>query len=656
MNPGNQKAIIEKRDELAPFATRLKKSLADENIAAGILDFQRRWRENRDESIGILERETGKTFREMAESLAEAKKKARNSSKILEKFIGNAQKAGSQIIQSADAPTACSDITGILKSRGVNLVVKSKSMLTEEIFLNSHLERNGITPIETDLGQWILQIGDEHPSHLVIPAIHKRRHQIAELYEKVLGKPFDPEDIETMAKVVRPELRRHFLEAGAGITGGNVLIAETGSVGIVTNEGNANLTSGLSKIHIAVVGIDKLIDELAEAFELLRLLSKSGTGQIFTTYFSLLTGPRRGIGGKDGKEGKEGKGGTGMGKNENEQFIVLVDNGRTALSLDEEFSSAMGCIRCGACANVCPPYQAVGGHAFGHIYTGAIGLINTSFHHSEKFASGPASLCVSCRACETVCPADIPLAEQILSTRHRLGKRKDSLLADRSVRLGLFVWAHPRLFRSAVQTGKRLKFLSRLLPEKYSLASVVISNSEPPARKQLAGNLKVESTYKTEVTGKKVALFMQCIADQIAPEIATATARLIAAAGAEVVLPPNQHCCGLPALDAGNHKLARKMAEDTFKSLTGDKRGQGRGVEMDEVEMIVTPGTSCAITMTQEYEKLTGRKLEVLDIVEFLAGPGKLPDGCLNGTENGIKNNIKQEKINSPLVLPKNFT
>ncbi len=651
--------------ELERFNLRLKKSLADENIAEGILDFQQRWREKRDGAIQTLEKDTGKSFAELAENLSAAKARARTSATALNDFIKNAQQAGSKVIQSPDAATACEDIVQILKDRNIKLVVKSKSMLTEEIFLNSYLERSGIMPVETDLGQWILQIGNEHPSHLVLPAVHKRRHQVAKLYEKILGRSFDPDDIETLAKVVRPELRKHFLQAGAGITGGNVLIAETGSVGIVTNEGNANLTSGLSSVHIAVVGVDKLVGELAEAIQLLRLLSKSGTGQLFTTYVSFLTGPRQG----------------------KEQFIVLVDNGRTKMSKDAEFAEAMGCIRCGACANVCPPYQAVGGHAFGYVYAGAIGLVNTSFHHSEKDASGPASLCVSCGACATVCPVNIPLPDQILTTRMRIGKKRHSLLANKKIQAMLFVWARPKLFRGAALLARRFSFLSRLLPAKYRLnqlgikpqpsAKIQISKmltgkagkegqtgkesqkgrkqkdnaqiaQEPDAQDSSDGELNRGKIYQTQATGKKVVFFMQCISDQLTPEIAVATARLIAATGAEIVLPPRQHCCGLPALDAGNHKLAKKMAAQTFKSLKDSgKPSSGKPPKgtpekeakpEKEADIIVTTAGSCANMMAHEYKKLTGKKLEVLDIVEFLSGPGKLPDGAL--AEKGAQKTV----------------
>ena len=599
--------------DIETFSVRLQKSLSDPNVKEGLLNFQRRWKSNRSETIGILEEETGENFESLMQKVGEAKRRARSSTQSLDRFKANAEAAGTKIIEAKDANDANSQIADILKSRGIDLVVKSKSMLTEEIFLNNHLQKEGILPVETDLGEWILQIDDDHPSHLVLPAVHKRRHQIAELYKRVLGQEFDPQDITSMARVVRTELRQSFLNAGAGITGGNILIAETGTLCLVTNEGNASLATSFPQVHIAVVGIDKLVSEMSEALDLLRLLSKSGTGQLFTAYVSMLTGPRHG----------------------QEQFIVIVDNGRTQMAKDPEFESALGCIRCGACANVCPPYQAVGGHGFGYVYTGAIGLINTAFHHGEEAASGPVSLCVSCGACAAVCPADIDLPHQILLARTRLGRTKDSLLSKRKVRLALQVWSKPRLFRFFSRTLRLLgpaPGVKRIFSKNRQI-QMLPDRLRPPARKTLSQIVqtpksRADSTgsgfkvLSDQLAGKKVVLFMQCISDQVAPEIAVASAKLIAATGAEVIVPKAQHCCGLPAIDAGDTELAQKMAEQTLEVFSG-------------ADLIVTPAPSCALAIAQDYTAILNKQdtVDVMDLISFLSGPGKLPKGSLTGAQ-----------------------
>src|ERR671921_898716 len=268
--------------------------------------------------------------------------------KYLEQFVGNAERAGAKIHWARDGAEACRIVLGLIRARGASRVVKSKSMATEEIHLNAALEAADLSPVETDLGEWIIQLAHETPSHIVVPAIHKSKKQIAELFTDKVGiEPTD--DVAVLTSTARKILRQRFLEADAGISGVNFGVAETGTFLILENEGNARLTTSLPKMHIAVMGIEKIIPRLTDLDVFLKLLPRSGTGQRLTAYQSLLTGTKRNA----GDEGPE------------ELHIVLMDNGRSRMLSHPVTRQSLACIRCGACLNACPVYQQVGGHAYG---------------------------------------------------------------------------------------------------------------------------------------------------------------------------------------------------------------------------------------------------------------------------------------------------
>ena len=575
--------------EIPPFRERLSTALADRGIHEGLADFQERWRERRDHVITGLETQTGTSFTELARKVSEAKSRARHDPAVLEMFREQAVARGISVADASTAEDACQIIADICAHRGTRLVVKTKSMATEEIFLNEHLERQGITAVETDLGEWLLQCEQDRPSHLIVPAIHKRRTQIAALLTSMFDRPFDPEDIEGMARVVRAELRPHFTASGVGVTGGNILVAETGSLVLVTNEGNAGLTTTLPPVHIAVVGIDKMVESTSDALDVVRLLAKSATGQVVSSYTQFISGPT-------------------PDQPEAEMHVILLDNGRSQMAEDPMFDSALSCIRCGACANVCPPYQVVGGHAFGHVYTGAIGLVTTAFHHGIEAAAGPQSLCISCGACAQVCPANIPLPDQILEVRARSHSAK-----TKSGRTGIAIKIGLRILRSRRMTAAATwlaaivnspsftgDLLNRLpLRKKHNwrtppAPALTPARRHPELRAVASENKNPRSRAKQNFGASrttKTALFIQCITDRFAPEIAVATLRLLQATGADVEVPLAQHCCGLPAIDTGDLKAARKIAIATLDALEGYER-------------VVTPAPSCAVAMAHEYERL----------------------------------------------------
>ncbi|MDP9265882.1 MAG: lactate utilization protein, partial [Chloroflexota bacterium] len=341
--------------------------------------------------------------------LTERKKRAIDDMPaLIDRFTREAEAVGAKVYRAVDAEEARRVVTAICRSKKAKLVVKSKSMATEEIELNEHLAANGITAVETDLGEWIIQLAGERPSHLIAPAIHKTREEIAALFARVVGHPVS-DDTASLVAIAREELRGSFLKADVGITGGNILIADTGTLVLVTNEGNADLATSLPAVHIAVVGVEKVVPSLDDAAAVLKLLARSATGQKISTYTQFITGPSR-------SADIELKTQIGV-HGPKELHFVLIDNGRTAMREDPAFREALRCIKCGACSNVCPTYQVVGGHVFGHIYTGPIGLVVSPFHHGLDSVAYEQQMCVGCNACDTVCPVGIPIASLITDVR-----------------------------------------------------------------------------------------------------------------------------------------------------------------------------------------------------------------------------------------------
>ncbi len=282
---------------------------------------------------------------------------------LYEEFKKNAEAAGATVHLAKTANEANEIIANIAKKAGCKKIVKSKSMTAEETLLNHHLEAYGMEVTETDLGEWIIQLRHEGPSHMVMPAIHLSRDQVAGLFTQVTGN-MQTNDIEKLVKVARRELRQKYVEADMGISGANFCVAENGAIGIVTNEGNARLVTTLPRVHVAIAGIDKLTPTLKDALKVLKVLPRNATGQALTSYVTWVHGANECKTAPD---------------NTKEYHVVLLDNGRRMMAEDPDFKQVLRCVRCGACANVCPVYRMVGGHDFGHIYIGAIGLILTYF-------------------------------------------------------------------------------------------------------------------------------------------------------------------------------------------------------------------------------------------------------------------------------------
>ncbi|MBY0245155.1 MAG: iron-sulfur cluster-binding protein [Sphingobacteriaceae bacterium] len=351
-----------------------------------------------------------------------------NLDKFLPEFEANFQKKGGKVIWADNAEDAQKEILNIIQKNNGKTVIKSKSMTTEEIHLNEFLEKNNIESLESDLGEYIVQLLGQKPYHIVTPAMHLSKEEIAKLFNEKFGTPIDASP-EQLTQKARELLREKYLKADIGITGGNFLIADTGSVALTENEGNARLTTTFPKIHIAVVGIEKIIPSIADLDLFWPLLSSHGTGQNLTVYNTILSGPRK----KTESDGPE------------EMYVILLNNGRTNLLAQKEQRQALYCIRCGACLNACPVYKNIGGHTYNTTYSGPIGSIITPHLKGMddfKHLSYASSLCGKCTE---VCPVKIDIHKMLLlNRRDAVSKNKNSKME----KIGWQIWKTSMLKRN----------------------------------------------------------------------------------------------------------------------------------------------------------------------------------------------------------------
>ncbi|MBN1628222.1 MAG: lactate utilization protein, partial [Thermoleophilia bacterium] len=335
--------------------------------------------------------------------------------RLLAEFRDRAAAAGAVVVTLQTAEEARSYIVELARTRGVRSVMKSKSMTAEEIHLGPALESAGMAVVEGDLGERIIQLAGERPSHLVVPAVHKSREEIIRLFADKMGMPHPPEDAEGLARLVREDLRACFLDADMGVTGANFAVAETGSIVLVENEGNASLTTLLPPLHVALLGSEKLIATLADLGVFLELLSRSATGQKLTSYVSLITGRQSSPLVARASDDDD------VPNVERECHIVILDNGRSVARADPELRQVLRCIRCGACLNACAPYTLVGGHVFGgDPYPGGIGCAWTYITRGHSEAWDFSGLCTTCSRCTEVCPVsiDIPWVNTVIRQRN----------------------------------------------------------------------------------------------------------------------------------------------------------------------------------------------------------------------------------------------
>ena len=383
------------------FTKNSEKALKDQNLRKALVNSTNKFRSARKNAVDIID-----NWQELRNEARSIKKHTiDNLDKYLLELEESIKRVGGEVHWAKNAEEANKIIINIALRNGVKKVVKSKSMATEEVELNKAFNKYNIDSVETDLGEYILQLSEEHPSHIIAPAIHKSKDTISKLFADKFDIPEydDPADI---TKFARAKLREEFLSAQMGVSGVNFAVAETGTIAIVENEGNARLTTTLPKIHVALMGIEKIIPKFKHLSIFLSLLARSATGQKSSTYVSFLTGPKR-------EKDKDGP----------KQFhLVLLDNGRTDILANEETKESLYCIRCGACLNICPVYRQVGGHSYGWVYSGPIGavitpqLLGIEKAHQLPFASS------LCGACKDVCPVKIDFPKVLLDLRQQVKK------------------------------------------------------------------------------------------------------------------------------------------------------------------------------------------------------------------------------------------
>ncbi len=419
-----------------PLDARARVNLPDDRAVArhdaAVFDLRRR----RDAAVAALPE-----FEALRQRAAAVKRHVLDHLDLyLERFEARARAAGAVVHFAGDAAAHNRIVEELLLERGARRVVKSKSMLTEECGLNPHLEARGIEVVDTDLGERIVQLRREPPSHIVVPAIHRRRGEIGELFHRHLGTPAGESDPVRLTEHARRDLRPRFLAAQAAISGVNFAVAETGSLVVCTNEGNADLGMTLPGLHVACMGIEKLVPDLDDLALFLRLLARSATGQPITAYTTLVTGPRPG----------------------GELHVVIVDNGRTRLLASPTHRDALACIRCGACLNTCPVYRRAGGHAYGTSVAGPIGAVLAPALTADPAVRTLPLASSLCGSCSAVCPVGIDLHGQLLAWRREVPAAPARLRW--AARLAAALLARPTLYRAS---GRLLRLAWPLLARRW---------------------------------------------------------------------------------------------------------------------------------------------------------------------------------------------
>lgn len=371
----------------------------------------------------------------------------KNLSRYLTQLEDRVKDHGGKVVWAENGKEAVEYVLGLAREKGVKRLVKSKTMLGEEIDLNQYLSENGVEVVETDLGEYIVQLRDERPSHIVTPAMHLSKEQVAALFEEKLDMP-PTSDIQELTLTARRTLRDKFLTAGMGLSGVNFAVAETGTIVVVENEGNARLSMSVPPVHVAIMGIEKVIPRSRDLAVFLKLLTRSATGQKASSYFNFISGPRR----------------TGECDGPTEFHLVLVDNGRSKILANPVYRQTLNCFRCGICLNTCPVFQSIGGHAYGSVYQGPIGCVLTP--QLEKPGAAPDHPYASslCGACGDICPAKIELPDLLLKLRADAVKNKSIRKLPERVAMKIWAWffSDPERYNFSGRKGRAIT--RKLLP------------------------------------------------------------------------------------------------------------------------------------------------------------------------------------------------
>ncbi len=502
---------------------------------------------------------------------------------LLEQLRTSVMRHGGHFYLAANAQGAHEYLLELVRKHGVKKAVKSKSMVTEEIELNKHLEAAGIEVIETDLGERIIQLAGERPFHITGPAIHKPREAVGKLFSEKLGVPYTDDPYE-LTKIARASLRQSYLEADMGITGANFAVAHTGTFLIITNEGNDRLTMTLPRIHVIITGIEKIVPTLADALALLKLLPRSATAQKLTSYVSLVT-PNR----------------------EREVHVILVDNGRSRLRADAQFREALSCIRCGSCMNICPAFRAVGGHVYaGQTYMGVIGAIWTAFVDLDgqgdlARARELASLCMTCGLCAQECPVQIDLPWRNAQLLSRANETLGRTLTDRLKSLAyrkllpkrrrlahaVRVW----LVGARIGLPKIAQAILRRIDEDLAHGIEILQNHRFAGR-FLHERLPELIAQNPDSPKQCVGYFVSCGMDLLYPDAGAATIKVLQHNGCAVRCATDHICCGAPAFYYGDESAAKHLARLNIELL-----------EKLDVDVIISDEATCS-GFLKNYPKL----------------------------------------------------
>ncbi|MDL2316130.1 LUD domain-containing protein [Desulfovibrio sp. OttesenSCG-928-A18] len=535
--------------------------------------------------------------RELIRDIAKAKDAALpNLDALFDRFAREASRRGVHVHRAATAADANAILCRIARENGCRKIIKSKSMTAEEIRVNRALEEQGCEVVETDLGEWIIQLRHESPTHMVMPAIHLSRYQVADTFTGATGRRQDS-DIEKLVRLARRELRARFAEADMGISGANFAIADTGTIGICTNEGNGRLTTTLPRVHVALAGIDKLVPGIEDALRIIRVLPRNATAQDITAYVSWLTGSAECAESRDKRK---------------IMHVIFLDNGRSSLAKDPACKDALRCVRCGACANVCPVYRLVGGHKMGHIYIGAIGLILTYFFHGREKARNLVQNCINCGACKDVCAAGIDLPAIIQEIRARLVEEEGAPIESSLLAM---VLGNRKLFHTLLRFGQwAQRPVTGGTPFIRHLPSIFMQGQGFRALPAIASrpfrdqweDLRVRLPKEGKI---KVGLFAGCAQDFIYPEQLKAALNIFAAKGCSVDFPMEQSCCGLPVQMMGERKASEKVALRNVKAF-----------DPARYDYIVSLCASCASHMKHGYPRILREHAEMAAEVRRYAG------------------------------------